>query len=352
MGDVRAVEVRGRAIGPGHPCYVIAEIGINHNGDLGLATRMIVAAAKAGADAVKLQNYRTEDFLSDRSLTYRYRSGGRVIEEPQYEMFKRCELGPGAVERLKAEADRAGIDFLSTPTHPEGVDLLVRVGAAAIKNGSDFLGNLPLIRHMAASGLPTILSTGMADGDEIGEAVEAFREAGGRKLILLHCVSIYPAPADQLNLRRIRTLQDVFACPVGFSDHSEGVVGAVVAATLGAAVVEKHFTLDRSLPGPDQRLSSDPAELAQLVDSLRRAGAALGVGGLSPAAGEAEGRLGYRLSCVAAVDLEQGHRLGAGDIAFARPGDGLRPKLAATLVGRTLTRDVAKGHVFRPSDVA
>jgi len=352
MANVRSVRINGRPVGPGQPCYVIAEIGLNHNGDPGLAEQTIASASKSGADAVKFQNYRTEDFISDHSLTYRYRSGDREIEESQYEMFKRCELRAGDVARLKATADRYEVDFISTPTSREGVDLLKGVGAAAIKNGSDYLGNVSLIRDMAASGLPSILSTGMADRSDISEAVEAFRGAGGTDLILLHCVSIYPAPADQLNLRRMGSLETAFGCPVGFSDHSAGVVGAIVAATAGAAILEKHFTLDRSLPGPDHLLSSDPAELKLLVDSLHEARAALGSAELTPAAGEAESRLQYRLSCIAACDRKKGHCLVPTDVAFARPGGGLRPAMADALVGRALTIDVSRGHQFRLSDVA
>lgn len=346
------IRIGRRELGPGRPCYVMAEIGINHNGDRELGIRTIEAAAAAGADAVKFQNYRTEDFLSDRTLTHRYVSGGREHEEPQYDLFKRCEMSRDDLVAYKAAADALGLDFVSTPTNADGVADLVAIGAAAVKNGSDYLGHLPLIRAMAASRLPTILSTGMATLTEIDEAARAFREAGGQNLVLLHCVSVYPAPVAELNLRKIPALAAAFGCPVGFSDHSVGVGGAIVSATLGACMIEKHFTLDRNLPGPDHAMSSDPAEMAALVTAVREAAAALGTATLGPAAGEAYSRSNYRLSCVARSDLSQGHVLGEADIAFRRPGEGIRPAAAEALIGRRLLAPVSRGHLFAWTDFA
>jgi N,N'-diacetyllegionaminate synthase len=344
------IQIADRVLGEGHPAFIAAEIGINHNGDMQLAHQMIDAAADAGADAVKFQNYRVEDFVSDRSLTYTYESGGKTIVESQWEMFKRCELDPRTLVELREHCDRRRLVFFSTPTGDDGVAELVRAGGALIKNGSDYLGNLQLIRTMARTGLPTVLSTGMATVADIDAAVRAFRGARGRELILLVCTSAYPTPAEQIHLRRIPTLARVFGCPVGFSDHSEGVTAAVGAVALGACFVEKHFTLDRTLPGPDHRFSSDPNELRELVRAIRFVERALGSPELRPTDADAPNRDEYRLSCVAARDLPIGHVLGDADIAFQRPGHGLPPSAESWLRGARLARPVVRGHVWMLAD--
>jgi len=322
---------------------LIAEIGINHNGDMALAEKMVQAAAYAGADAVKFQNYRTEDFLSDHSLTYTYKSQGREITESQFQMFKRCELSRADLAFLKKCCASAGVEFFSTPTSNEGIKDLEQVGAALLKNGSDYLGHLPLIREMARSGIPTILSTGMATEEEITEAVAAFREAGGRDLILLACTSAYPATPDNLHLRRITTLAQKYACPAGFSDHSSGWEAAVAAVCVGACMVEKHFTTDRHLPGPDQWFSSTPEEFAELARRVREAEVMLGCGDLQPTSAEAKARENFRLSCTAAYDLPEGTVLKVEDISFRRPACGLPPKSMHLIVGRCLKKFTSKG---------
>lgn len=326
---------------------LVAEIGINHNGDMALAETMIRAAAAAGADAVKFQNYVTEDFLSDHALTYTYRSAGREVTESQFAMFKRCELADSDLARLKACCDACGVLFFSTPTNSAGVDALVRTGAAYLKNGSDYLGHLPLIRHMARSGLPTILSTGMATEAEIAEAVDAFRGAGGRELVLLACTSAYPTPPEHANLRRVPALAARFGCAAGFSDHTAGWEAAVAAVCLGACMIEKHFTTDRGLPGPDQWFSSDAAEFAELARRVRSAETLLGHADFGATAAETAARDTFRLSCVADADLPAGHVLTPADIAFRRPATGLPPAHADALAGRTLQRALRRGEPLR-----
>lgn len=343
------VNIGQRRVGHDAPCYVVAEVGINHNGDMGLARKAIIAAKQAGADAVKFQNYRTEDFLSDRSLTYRYLSQGREVEESQYDMFKRCEFDRGRLAELARCCADVGVDFHSTPTGEDGIADLLALGAPVLKNGSDFLTHLPLVRAMGRTGLPTVLSTGMATLAEIDDAARAFRETGNDKLILLACTSRYPTPAAEVHLRRIPSLARAFGCPVGFSDHTEGTAAAVGAVALGACWVEKHFTLDRDLPGPDHRFSSDPQEFAALTRSIRFLEEALGSSRIEPTAAEASSRAGFRLSCVAARALPQGHRVEPEDVVFRRPGSGVRPDDAQTLViGRRLTQNLMAGQMFGP----
>jgi N-acetylneuraminate synthase/N,N'-diacetyllegionaminate synthase len=347
---MQVINAAGRRIGAGQPCYIAAEIGINHNGDMALAHRAIEAAAAAGADAVKFQNYRTEDFLADHSLTYSYVSQGKPVTESQFAMFKRCELSAAQLGELKAHCDRLGIGFFSTPTGEEGVRDLERLGAVLIKNGSDLLTHLDLIRVMAHTGLPVVLSTGMATLGEIDDAVTVFREAGGRELILLLCTSSYPTPPEEVNLRRIPTLAVSFGCPAGFSDHTEGITAALGAVTLGACFVEKHFTVDRDMPGPDHRFSSDPAEFAALVQGIRQLEASLGTSTLGPTDSEAPGRRDFRLSCLTARDLPAGTRIAPEHVVFRRPGTGIPPKLRDALLGQILKRAVPAGHLLSWTD--
>jgi N,N'-diacetyllegionaminate synthase len=349
---MRVVRIGKRLVGESQPCFLAAEVGINHNGDMELAHQSIDAAADTGADAVKFQNYRTEDFLSDRTLTHEYLSQGKTVVESQYDMFKRCELAPAKLRELREHCDRRGVIFFSTPTSETGIQELIEIGVPLLKNGSDYLVNLPLIGGMARTGLPTVISTGMATLDDVSDAVAAFRGAGGKDLILLHCTSSYPTPAEDVHLRKIGTLRATFDCPVGLSDHTDGTVAAIGAVALGACMIEKHFTLDKNLPGPDHRFSADPGEFRALVESVRNMEKSLGSAELKPAASEQLGRSDYRLSCVAARELPAGRRLVASDIAFRRPGFGFPPKELEGLIARELVKAVPSGHVFSPEDFA
>jgi N-acetylneuraminate synthase/N,N'-diacetyllegionaminate synthase len=229
---------------------------------------------------------------------------------------------------------------------------LIKLGVPLLKNGSDYLVHLPLIRAMAQTGLPTVLSTGMATRAEIEDAVSTFRAAGGRDLILLHCTSSYPTPSEDVHLRKIPVLAERFHCAVGFSDHSEGNVAAIGAIALGACFLEKHFTLDKSLPGPDHRFSADPDEFRALVKAVRKLEKNLGAAKLEPAASEELGRREFRLSCVAARELPAGHRLQSSDIVLRRPGSGFLPKEAGRLVDCILSRPIRAGHIFSVEDFA
>lgn len=338
-------------IGHGKPCFIAAEIGINHNGDMDLAERMIQQAGKAGVDAVKFQNYRTEDFLTDRSLRLGYRSKGQDVEEPQFDLFKRCELRREDLTRLARCCEDNGVLFFSTPTGQESLDELLALNVPLLKNGSDYLGHLPLIRAMARSGVCTVLSTGMATLAEMDNAVQAFREAGGKELVLLHCTSAYPTPPEEVHLRKIPALAAAFGCPVGFSDHTAGIAAAFGAVALGACMVEKHFTLDRDLPGPDHWFSATPGELRELVHGIRTLEACLGHSTLGPTACEAAGRTAFRLSCAARKDLPAGHILRHEDVACLRPGTGLPPAAMEWIVGARLAVAVAQGHIFAREDL-
>ncbi|MGZ3518893.1 MAG: N-acetylneuraminate synthase family protein [Vulcanimicrobiaceae bacterium] len=348
----KSIRIGDRVVGRGHPAMLVAEIGINHNGDLDLAKKTIEAAARAGAVSVKFQSYRTEDFIPDRSLTYAYTSQGRRVEESQYDMFKRCELSADDVRELRRHCDAVGIVFHSTPFSVEGIAQLVELGVPVLKNASCYLTNLEMIAAMGATGLPAALSTGMATLSEIDDAVRTFRATGNDGLVLLHCTSEYPAPPEHLHLPKIRALAEAFDCVTGFSDHSEGYTAAVAAVALGACWIEKHFTLDHGLPGPDHWFSSNESEFAELVRAVRAAESALTDAPIGPTDTERVNREEYQLSCQSRAPLNAGHVLSQEDIAFRRPGRGLPPKMAGILVGRTLAHDIAAGHVLQLEDLA
>lgn len=340
------IQVGEKIIGQNQPCFIAAEIGINHNGDMELAKQIIKAAKDAGADGVKFQNYYTDDFILDKNLTYEYISQGKTVRETQYEMFKRYELSLAQLQELKNYCDEIGVIFFSTPTSQRGIDDLQKVGTPLLKNGSDFLVNLELISLMAKTKIPTIISTGMATLSEIDDAVRAFEEAGGENLIILHCISSYPTPAPEVNLRKISALQQAFQYPIGFSDHTEGIVAAIGSIVLGACFIEKHFTLDKNLEGPDHRFSSDPQELEALVNAVRYAEQSLGTSKITPSVAEADGRMNFRLSCVAKRDLSKGHIITRDDITFSRPATGLPPKFVNVLTGKTLQKDIKANTII------
>ena len=340
-----SIVIDGKSWDEAHP-FIVAEVGINHNGDMELASDCIAAAAEAGADAVKFQNYHTEDFISDRNLKFSYQSQGRKITEAQFDMFKRYELSAKQLGFLKSQCDKHGVNFHSTPTSVRGIDELVAVNCSVLKNGSDYLTHLGLIKAMAETGLPTVLSTGMATMSEIDQAVRVFRDSANSSLLLLHCTSAYPTPVEQANLARIETLKSAFDVAVGFSDHTSGITAAIASVVIGVCWIEKHFTLDKNLPGPDHWFSMDPDELKHLVTSVREAEVIKGTSQIEPTIAEEASRRDFRLSCVALNDMQSGAVLGPADIGFRRPGPGFPPVNADIFIGNQLRNPIKAGDVF------
>ena len=330
--------------------FIVAEIGINHNGDMNLAKKMILAAKESGADAVKFQNYKTEDFILEKTVDYTYFSKGKEVTEKQFNMFKRYELSFNQLKELKNYCDDIDITFFSTPTGKQGVDELIQLGVSVIKNGSDFLQNLPFIEELAKTGIPIVISTGMATLAQIDEAVRAFESAGGKDLTILQCVSLYPTPLEEVNLLKIPALKKAFGYPVGFSDHTEGSVAAIGAVTLGATFIEKHFTLSHDLEGPDHQFSSTPEEFKSYVDSIRKIEIALGKEKLTPTIKDQANSAHFQLSCVAKKGLNGDHVLTDNDIVFSRPGDGLPPKMKPFLIGKKLSNAKQAGTKFSFED--
>lgn len=333
-------------LGPGHPCVVVAEAGVNHNGDLDLAARLVAIAAEAGADAVKFQTFCAERIVTPQAPKAAYQQRTTNPGESQLEMLRRLELSAEAHHTLQRAAQERGILFLSTPFDEESADFLEGLDVPAFKISSGDLTNLPLLAHVARKSRPMLLSTGMASMAEVEAAVRTISEAGNDHLVLLHCVSAYPAPAQEVNLRAMQTLAKEFGVPVGYSDHTAGINVALAAVALGACVIEKHVTLDRSLPGPDHQASLVPEELAELVRGVRAVESALGHGRKEPSACEIGTMTAARKSLVAARNLSSGTVLTEPLIAVRRPGHGLPPALRPQLVGRVVTRHVTAGEVL------
>jgi N-acetylneuraminate synthase/N,N'-diacetyllegionaminate synthase len=311
--------------------FVIAEAGVNHNGDLGRAREMIAVAAQAGADVVKFQAFDPEGLVAAGTGTAAYQRANTGLGDQQA-MLKSLALPLAGFEALAGECVGHGIEFLCTAFDVDAVERLLGYGMRRIKVASGELTNTPALHRFARLGAPIVLSTGMATLAEVGQAVAILRDNGGEDITLLHCTSLYPAPEDTVNLRAIVTLHEAFGLPVGYSDHTLGDHVAVAATALGATVIEKHFTLDRKLPGPDHAASLEPAELAAMIRKVRATARALGDGVKRPAAGEeATARL-VRRSWHAARDLAAGIRLGESDLVLKRPANGLAPHLSP--VGR------------------
>lgn len=338
-----------KVIGSGAQVFVIAEIGINHNGSLVQAEAMIDAAADSGADAVKFRSYRTDRLL----IPVRdFRTPPVRGSEPVYETLKRCELSWEDQKMLKEHADGRGILFLSTPFDEESADFLDSLDVPLFKIASSDLTHVPLLRHVAAKGKPVFLSTGMSFLSEVADAVWTLRSAGAREILLMHCVSACPARPSHLNLRSLQTMQSYFELPVGLSDHSEGILSALVSVALGAVVIEKHFTLDKHATGPDHQASMDPGELKTLVQYLRQVEASLGDGRKKPSDAEEENRLFGRRSVVAAVDIRASETIAPWMLAFKRPGSGLEPRYGEKILGMTARRNIGKDTILQWEDLA
>lgn len=348
----RTFRIGNRVVGEGAPVFIIAEIGVNHNGDPRLARRMVDAAAKAGADCVKFQTFRAEEFMADREMTYEYRSAGKLVRENMFDMFKRLELPLIAYREIFAYARKRGVVPMTSVADAESLALAKAARAPALKLASEDFVNLPLVRLAASERMPLILSTGMSDAEETGDVLRILRRAKTRDAVFLHCVSAYPTPDGEANLERMRGLRDLTAAPVGYSDHTEGIEACVAAVAMGACMLEKHFTLDTDLPGPDQALSSDPDEFARMVKAVRRVERMRGSAEVRPARIEVSfSRPTFRRSLVAVRDLSAGHRVRRSDLVLKRPGKGLRDRDSGRIVGRVLKRGVKADQPVLPSHV-
>lgn len=337
------ISINGRLIGVGYPTYIIAEMSANHNQDFNQAVKIIEAAKEAGADAIKLQTYTPDTITIDcRHEYFQIKQGtiwaGRNLYDLYGEAYTPWEWQP----KLKEIANDLGLDFFSTPFDHTAVEFLEEMKVPSYKIASFELVDLPLIRRIAQTGKPIIMSTGMASLAEIDEAVRTIREAGGKQLALLKCSSAYPAPPDEMNLRTIPHLAAAFGLPVGLSDHTLGIAVPVAAVALGACIIEKHFTLSREMPGPDSAFSLEPHEFKAMVKAVHTAERALGVVHYGVSEREAKSRL-FRRSLFVVQDMKAGEIFTEENVRSIRPGHGLPPKYLNEVLGKQAKQDIARG---------
>ncbi|MEP6651747.1 MAG: N-acetylneuraminate synthase family protein [Myxococcales bacterium] len=369
-------EIAGRRVGGTDHCFVIAEAGVNHNGDPELARRLVDAAAAAGADAVKFQTFDPDQLAAEDAPTAAYQKRAQPVgpkpgareatgeespreespreespreesprEESQREMLRGLVLTPAMHHELKKRAEDLGILFLSSPFDERSADFLEQLGVPALKIPSGELTNHPFLAHLARKGLPLLMSTGMCTLAEVGDAVKVIAEHGDPPLALFHCVSSYPARPIDANLRAMSTMRAAFGRPVGWSDHTPGLDISTAAVALGAELIEKHLTMDRELPGPDHRASLNPAQLAELIAAVRNVSAAIGDGEKKPVEAEREIARVARKSLHFSVPLAPGTTLQSRHLVALRPGTGIPPGLREALCGRVLRRPALPGQM-------
>lgn len=344
--EEKTINIAGRLVGKGNPCFIIVEVGVNHNGDVGLAMKLIDAAIKAKADAVKFQTFRAEELVTSGAEKAQYQKETTGTNESQFEMLKKLELAEQDFRQLFSYASEKHIFFLSSPFDRKSVDFLYNIGMTAFKIPSGEITNAPLLRHVARKGEPVILSTGMCTLGEIEEAVGIIREEGSGEIVLLHCVTSYPAKIEDINLNVMATLRNTFGLPVGLSDHTVGISVPIAAVALGACVIEKHFTLDKKLPGPDHRASLEPEELEDMVEAIRDIEKALGDGIKQPTADEKENRKAARRSLVARLDIPEGEVISEEMVELKRctVNESLEPKYLGLVIGKKAIKPIESGE--------
>ncbi|MFT4925435.1 MAG: N,N'-diacetyllegionaminate synthase [Phenylobacterium sp.] len=350
---MNTVQIGNTIIGAQQRPFIIAEAGINHNGDLATAFKMIDVAKQAGADAVKFQTFRAEEFCGDPKQMFTYTSQGKEVTEPMLDMFKRMEFSAKQWYQLKQHCDAQHITFLSTPQNPADLTLLLDVGIDAIKVGSDDFSNIPLLQHYRQANLPMIVSCGMADMADVHLALETLGALDGYPVILCLCTSQYPTPPQDINLEKLRTLTAAYPMlTLGFSDHSQGYLASSLAVAYGAALFEKHFTLDNDMAGPDHWFSENPASLQQWCEAIHTAHAMKGSGIVRATAAEQKMRTLARRSIVALTDIAPGAVLSDENIGLRRPGNGLPPALLSQVLGLKAAKAMQKGDLLAMGDMA
>jgi N-acetylneuraminate synthase/N,N'-diacetyllegionaminate synthase len=334
-----------RDIGANNPPYCIAEVGINHNGSLDLAKKMIDIAKVAGADAVKFQTFKAEEFCGDSNQIFKYRSQGKEIEEPMLDMFKRYELSPENWNKIKEYSDKIGISFFSTPQNISDLNFLQTIGVPVIKIGSDDFTNLPLIRKYKETNLPIILSCGMSDLSEVHQALEAVSWFDDYPAALLLCTSQYPTPPEDVNILKLNTLQSSFPGLItGFSDHTQGFLAASLAVSLGARIFEKHFTLDKNLPGPDHWFSEEAKGLSEWVKNIHIADKMLGSSIVKPTKAELMNKKEFQRVIVASTQINSGDNFTEQNLEMKRVsgGEGMNANMYSYLLGQKAWRHFKK----------
>ncbi len=341
------IEVGRRTIGPQYPCFIVAEAGVNHNGSASRAHALIDIAADAGANAVKFQIIHAGAMVSPDAPKAEYQKRDGSPDATQFEMLSKLQLDASDYAALASHAERRGIVFLATPFDAAGVDLIEELDLPAVKIGSGDVTNHLLLERAASLGKTVILSTGMSSLSEVGDAVGVLESGGASGYALLQCVSCYPAAPSDSNLLALETLQKRFNCPVGFSDHTVGNTTGIAATALGACMLEKHFTQDRNLPGPDHKASADPVQLKSYISAVREAESALGDGRKERRPAESNTAMVARRSLFAGRALSVGSRLSAPSVVALRPGNGIPPSRLPELVGKRVVRRIEQGERLR-----
>ncbi len=347
MQSSKSVKIGSKTIGEGQPLFIIAEAGVNHNGDMSLARKLIDAAKEAGADAIKFQTFTPEELSSEIAPQAAYQIVNTGQEEPQIDMLRRLVLPHKEHQALKQYAEERGLVFLSTPFSIADSDFLETLDLVAFKIPSGELTNMPFLAHVAKKGKTILMSTGMGTLEEVKDAIKTLTENGAKDIALFHCTSMYPAPFEDLNLRAMKTIADETGLPTGYSDHSEGIAIPIATVALGAHLLEKHFTLDRNLPGPDHKASLEPGELKEMITSVRLVERALGSSEKKPTEGELDTARIARKSVVAKKDIAKGSTLAEADLYIVRPGTGIPPKRLPELIGKTASTDIPRGTALQ-----
>lgn len=344
---MKEFEIDGRKIGFGHPCFIIAEAGVNHDGDLKMAKRLVDAAKEAGADAVKFQTFKAESLVNSTAPKAEYQLQTTDASESQLDMLRRLELTLEDYRDIQTYCRERNILFMSSPFGEESVDLLAGLNVPVFKIPSGEITNLPLLAYVARKGKPLVVSTGMANLGEVEEAVHTIENTGNHEIALLHCVSNYPAEPADVNLRAMHVMANAFDVPVGYSDHTLGIEIPLAAVALGACILEKHLTLDCNLPGPDHRASLEPPDFAAMIQGIRTVEAALrGHGRKEPAPSEAGTAAAARKSLVAAQHIPVCSTLTPEMVAVRRPGTGLPPSMRPYVIGRRSHQDIPAGTLI------
>lgn len=344
------VSIGNKIVGQGYDPYIVAEAGINHNGDIDHALNMIHVAKEAGCDAIKFQTFKATEVCNDINQTYTYKSQGQEITESMLKMFERYELPLSAWSVIKKECLEVGLEFFSTPQNPSDLKILLDIGVPAVKVGSDDFTNLPLLRNYSETNLPLILSSGMSNLAEAYDAIDCIGGLDDYPVILLLCTSQYPTPPADTHLARIKTLQSAFpTVPIGFSDHTRGPLASSIATGLGAVFLEKHFTLDHNLAGPDHWFSEDPDGLKLWVSSIRQTYSMLGSPIVRPTDSEKINKLEFQRYLIANKDIQIGELFSSASFTTRRisGGSGLPPALQEVLVGQVSSRFHKKGDVIK-----
>jgi len=340
-------------------CFVIAEAGVNHNGSDELALQLVDAAAEAGADAIKFQTFKAEALVAKGTATAEYQKQ-QTGSSDQFEMLKKLEMSADLHKKLIGHCRYLNIEFMSTPFDLDAANFLIDHGMKRIKIPSGELTNLPFIRELAAFNQPMILSTGMSNLEEVKEAVSAVQEERGRwgfsepleeMLVILHCTSNYPAQLEDVNLNAMQTMTSEFGLPVGYSDHTDGTIVSVAAVAKGAKIIEKHFTLDRNLPGPDHKASLEPEELKLMIKQIRQIEACLGNGEKAPRDSELPVRDLVRRSVTLQKDKKEGDIIDADDLVLLRPGTGIPPKQLQDVIGKRMKSAQHAGVMLQWKDL-